>query len=219
MGCWAVLDCAGNNKHGQAMWNCRCGCGLERVVRGGRLLGGRSISRGCEKISSLTGRKFGKLLVLQRLPASSARQSVWLCRCDCGEKGAVHGTNLLRNLVKSCGCLRREITQARMTGPSNPGWRGGITPEVQRIRNHRKTRNWKRSVFKRDNFTCQKCNVRGGRLEADRHPRPFRSLVVEITGLYGTANLHEKALEYAPMWDIDNGRTLCYECHGGKSNA
>ena len=52
---------------------------------------------------------------------------------------------------------------------------------------------WREAVFARDNWTCQKCDVQGGKLEAD-HIKPW--------ALY-------PELRYA----IDNGRTLCIDCH------
>lgn len=52
---------------------------------------------------------------------------------------------------------------------------------------------WRKEVFKRDNYTCQICNVRGGYIEAD-HIKPF-SYFPEI------------------RYNLLNGRTLCRKCH------
>lgn len=54
-------------------------------------------------------------------------------------------------------------------------------------------RDWRTAVFKRDDYTCQLCNARGGRLQAD-HIKPFK--------------------EFPELrHDLANGRTLCIECH------
>lgn len=52
---------------------------------------------------------------------------------------------------------------------------------------------WRKQVFNRDNYTCQMCGERGGRLCAD-HIKPF-------------AHYPELRTE------LSNGRTLCVDCH------
>ena len=87
-------------------------------------------------------------------------------------------------------------------------WQGGITPLAGRIRNCFKCRQWKSDVFTRDDFTCQDCgdNI-SGNLET-HHIKSFSSILqkYEITTL-------EQALECEELWDINNGITLCEECH------
>ena len=78
-------------------------------------------------------------------------------------------------------------------GPKNPRWKGGITTEIRKIRNSMKLRLWREAVFARDNFTCQDCGQRGGRLQAH----------------------HVKAFKLKPelRYEILNGITLCIDCH------
>ncbi len=78
-------------------------------------------------------------------------------------------------------------------GAKHPNWKGGITPENQRVRNSREMKAWRDAVFSRDQFTCLDCGQIGGKLEAD-HIKPFA---------------------YFPelRFDISNGRTLCFTCH------
>jgi hypothetical protein len=57
----------------------------------------------------LTGRKFGRLQVVQRLARTSSGIQ-WLCLCDCGAKTIVSRSNLAYGGSKSCGCLRKEIS-------------------------------------------------------------------------------------------------------------
>lgn len=57
----------------------------------------------------LTGRRFGRLVVLARAVAGS--RSYWTCRCDCGVETTVRGSDLTRwepDRALSCGCARRE---------------------------------------------------------------------------------------------------------------
>jgi hypothetical protein len=78
-------------------------------------------------------------------------------------------------------------------GENNPAWKGGITPENTKIRNSKKYSDWRISVFERDAYTCQHCHVIGGKLQAD-HIKPF-------------------ALYPEERFSVENGRTLCVECH------
>lgn len=62
----------------------------------------------------LTGRRFGRLLVIQRAGykecANGKRRTAWLCVCDCGTQVEVIGHMLLSGKTKSCGCLRHECS-------------------------------------------------------------------------------------------------------------
>ncbi len=85
-----------------------------------------------------------------------------------------------------------------MRGPRNPNWKGGV--DLGRRNYDPKHINWRREVFHRDAWTCQKCgakNFRGRgstvRLEAD-HIEPWAKSV---------------DLRY----EVANGRTLCRPCH------
>jgi len=59
----------------------------------------------------LTGQRFDRLVVLERVP--DALTTTWLCRCDCGREKPVTTGNLRRGLTRSCGCLSAEMAKAR----------------------------------------------------------------------------------------------------------
>lgn len=95
------------------MWRCLCDCGNETVVITGNLMRGLTRSCGCahkgRPASDLAGKRFGKLLVVERvenyyspagLPAAQ-----WRCKCDCGNE-CVRTTGHLYN-SRSCGCSVR----------------------------------------------------------------------------------------------------------------
>lgn len=61
----------------------------------------------------LTGKKFGRLTVLEQAedyvnPSNKKRHARWRCRCECGNKTIVTGSQLKSGKTKSCGCLNRE---------------------------------------------------------------------------------------------------------------
>lgn len=92
---------------------------------------------------------------------------------------------------------RKKMSESRK-GAGNNSWKGGITPARLLLRRTLEYKLWREAVFKRDNYTCVWCLKRSGVgcpviLNAD-HIKRF-------------ADYPE--LRFA----IDNGRTLCVECH------
>jgi len=97
-------------------------------------------------------------------------------------------------------------------GDKSHFWLGGKTDKSREIRNCFRMVDWKKAVLKRDNYTCLLCGKQGGYLEAD-HIEPFSVRLQRLINKSGQDNLYEKALCYEPLWDINNGRTLCPNCH------
>lgn len=52
----------------------------------------------------LTGQRFGKLVVREKLPPVSEGRTRWLCVCDCGNACVVSSYALRKKHQKSCGC-------------------------------------------------------------------------------------------------------------------
>jgi HNH endonuclease/NUMOD3 motif len=81
----------------------------------------------------------------------------------------------------------------RIANGTHNFWKGGITNKNKIIRCSLTYKLWREAIFKRDNFTCQICGKKGGKLQAD-HIKPF-SLFPELRFI------------------LENGRTLCVDCH------
>lgn len=64
----------------------------------------------------LTGRRFGRLTVLQLTEKRVNQSVVWLCRCDCGTELTVTTGELLSGHKKSCGCLKMTPKAEDITG-------------------------------------------------------------------------------------------------------
>ena len=86
----------------------------------------------------------------------------------------------------------------------------GKTILQEQIRKCFEYRQWRSDVFTRDNFTCQHCLKKGGKLNAD-HIKEFAIILKE----YNIKTLGE-SLNCQELWNINNGRTLCLECHRSK---
>lgn len=98
----AISPC-GKNNFGNIMWLCRCDCGNETVVPGGNLSRGNTKSCGCLKNNDLTGRRYGKIVVTERLRTIEHGETIYLCRCDCGNEVEIRQSNLVKGHNMSCG--------------------------------------------------------------------------------------------------------------------
>lgn len=95
---------------------------------------------------------------------------------------------------KTCSMkCRGEYASKYLIGERSSFWRGGVSSINKRIRYSKKMGRWRKSVFERDNYTCQQCFERGGKLEA-HHIKPFAFFPDE-------------------RFNLNNGLTLCRGCH------
>ena len=87
---------------------------------------------------------------------------------------------------------RRKMSLAKC-GERNINWKGGVTSARQQEYNNLETKAWRRAVFERDAYTCQDCGA---------------------TGSYLNAHHLKEIAQYPDLrFDIDNGQTLCLDCH------
>ena len=82
----------------------------------------------------------------------------------------------------------------------NPAWKGGITPMNKIIRKSREYKLWRQAVFERDDYTCIWCG---------------KKFIKGVTGRVMIHADHIKPFALFPelRFAIDNGRTLCIDCH------
>lgn len=109
------------------------------------------------------------------------------------------------------------------SGKNNPAYIDGRTPISKSIRTLQEYDNWRKEIFERDNFTCQQCeDSTGGNLVA-HHKKQFAIILNEFLKEYDQFSpLEDKetllrlATKYKPFWNIENGKTLCKDCHKEK---
>lgn len=112
-----------------------------------------------------------------------------ICTCIiCGKK--FKNPNKAKTCSKFCRAKHYHNFQ---NGEKSHLWKGGKTTRVMIIRTSYQYKFWRTAVFERDDYTCQHCGQRGGKLNAD-HIKPF-SQFPEL------------------VFDVNNGRTLCLDCH------
>lgn len=101
-----------------AYWKCRCECGSVKTINGRALRTGATLSCGClnrdinsqpKQIIDMIGKRFGKLIVIERaedhITKGGQRKVRWLCKCDCGNEKVVTSQDLKAGHTKSCGCM------------------------------------------------------------------------------------------------------------------
>lgn len=76
-------------------------------------MGTKRVNRKDGKHLNLTGKRFGRLVVLEESIRGEKERSHWICRCDCGNIVVVRGTALTSGNTKSCGCLNFENIKKR----------------------------------------------------------------------------------------------------------
>jgi len=70
------------------------------------------------QFQDLTNIKFGRLTPIKHLGRKKGG-TMWLCKCECGNKKEVHASHLKQGNVVSCGCVRSETVKGRNTSHGN----------------------------------------------------------------------------------------------------
>lgn len=176
---------------------CRCDCGNTKVLAKPNWNGGVQ-SCGCYKTEStrkrctddLTGNVYGKITVLNVIYREGLPPK-WKCVCECGNEFETNGGTL----KNGCGMCPKCWAEHN-TGENNPSWNPNLTEE-DRERNRTTAEGsqerWRGEVFERDNYTCHCCGKRGGRLNAHH-----------LNGYHWFKE---------GRFDVNNGVTLCTDCH------
>lgn len=117
------------------------------------------------------------------------REITWADKISASKTGSV----LSEEHKKNIGLGGR----GKRTGDKCNFWRGGVAKPNKLLRERADYKEWRNLVFIRDNYTCVLCGTKGG-IEAH----------------------HIKSFSQFPelRYDVNNGMTLCIECHKQTDN-
>lgn len=163
----------------------------------GRMLNRKRVVTTCERckvlyevVPSALNKKYNKKFCSKECFLGSMRNRI-ISVCErCGKK-FIRGkaaTERSSHVFCSMNC-----SSEWRKGENSPSWRGGKSSETHLLRASAAFSKWRNDVFSRDNFTCQMCGVRGGKL----HPHHIKSF----------AGFPKE------RFDLSNGMTLCENCH------
>lgn len=109
-------------------------------------------------------------------------------------------------------CSKQCANRYRVANGTHHLWKGGITPINFLVRAMTEYKQWKQEVIERDGFICKECNVSSFRghfklMHVD-HIVPL-SFLIKVNKIKST----KQARQCSKLWNTDNGRVLCKECH------
>lgn len=131
------------------------------------------------------------------------KEEVWI-KCI---KSNSHGSSLISpthftNMGTRCKKCANEYTSTRFTGEKNHQWNPNKTDEERthsRSGLHGESQlKWRTKIYIRDNYTCQCCGNRSGK------SNPVKLKAHHLNGYHW---------DKENRWNVDNGITLCEDCH------
>ena len=181
-----------------------------------------------------TGNRYGRWTILKLSSKSNPKVGIYYtCRCTCGTERDIRIDGLRNGQSVSCGCYKSEASSKRASitlignkshsgrkvsneerekianserGDKHYRWKGGVKSLNAIIRETFQYRLWRSDVFTRDGFTCVKCGKKG--YVHAHHTKSFSSILKE----YKIKTI-EEATQCSELWNINNGITLCKNCH------
>ena len=202
-----VIERRGSDKHGKALWLCKCECGNEIIVRGDNLRSENTMSCGC----------YNRDKIKEQWKDEEFKQMM-------SEKSSKRMREMVKEQWKDEEFRQMQID--KMSGESHPNWKGGITPISDHLRRLPIVKQWKYNVRIKENNKCQLTGkqVHGGNSDV-HHLYGFNMIVLDA---HNTHNIQIKEQvkdyteeelklleDYVAEWhkDSSNGILLSDEVH------
>jgi 5-methylcytosine-specific restriction endonuclease McrA len=143
----------------------------------------------------------GNKFTVGRKHSEETKRKMRIAHCD------VRGENN-PNFGKHPIPWNKGIRGTYISGIKNPKWNGGPNSINSAVRGSFEYKIWRTAIFQRDGYACVHCGKVGGELHVDHYPRSFASILRDenITSM-------ESAMKCDALWDVNNNRTLCLNCH------
>ena len=196
----------------------KCTCGNEIKICPTYIKNGNTKSCGCLKINllkqtaenrriDLSGKVFGYLTVIKYLGTvykENYYYGQYECKCVCGNIYNVKTEYLKNGEVTSCGCKTPEKLSLAQGGTGIPYEHISLNTQ---IRKSPKYKEWRDTIFKKYNYTCQISNIRGNNLHVHH--------IVSLFKLIKQYNItKDNVQEYDNIiYDLNNGIVIADELH------
>lgn len=168
------------------------------------------------RVIEMVGKKFGRLIVLERVEDGKSYKRRFRCKCDCGKETICAGPNLRNGHTASCGCLHKEMTgnKSRTHGktgsPEYSSWRSMIS------RCTLESGDTNKSYISRGIVVCDRWRDSFENFYADMGPRP--SMKHTIERLNNNGNYEPSNCKWAtPIEQANNKRNTIFVEYRGKT--
>lgn len=149
---------------------------------------------------------YGRWLSEKKLEESAGKE----VPCDyCGKRIYKRASQLKDYTNQFCGveCKNNYWREFGKRGEDSPIWNGGEIKWYVAVRNCSAYRQWRADCLKRDENKCVRCGDKANGLHVHHLIR-----FIDILNLNSITTTSDASL-CEVLWDINNGITLCRECH------
>lgn len=206
-------------------WLFRCDCGIEKVIQVNSVKSGDTKSCGCFR-REFEKKRFGANSPMFGKKHTEATKKKMVLASLGKRKSKEHIENMSKAMKKQYQNGRISPFEKMwkenpdfLRGENNPNWggknrkenngnwMGGISKIDKSCRCMKEYKKWRSDVFERDNWTCRDCKKNKCYVTA-HHIKGFSKIIKEN-------NIENvlQARDCKELWEIENGKTLCEDCH------